>query len=434
MLSFPQNILPVILQAIGESDTMIGGQLQTILTKNFFWDDEFFDVAATERWPDAARIRVGSEEMQVSKVSSTRWQVVSRPSVTGSTPPHRSGTQVVDQSREYSAIDLARRQMLTDFAEEEYLDVIARNYGLQRLGFLGTSLNLPDDRFREFIKVAAFLQAGPLWAIMRVVNTLLSPVIVEGTTSAADPQKIDFGFSALPKGFERGLIRINEDWSRTYRVLEIDPALRFVRVWDRPGPTWAGANFDDEVVSVELFPWDVWERDDEPGRFFLKVIQIRVPGFPFGATYLQGGEEQSSSSPLSVITSFPINQVLGVWLATDPFREGTDFFAGGSFVGNSITLGTALPGHPVDVLIDYGSVSPSTAQLLEDETVLNQPTGAYWPAYLSDFAEIFRGVLEIVRDAGFLPRLESNTWIFENESAVEAAFFILWDEPVPIFP
>lgn len=64
-------------------------------------------------------------------------------------------------------------------------------------------------------------------------------------------------------------------------------------------------------------------------------------------------EEQTSFSADVVDPTYAIISVSGVWLATDPGHTGTNYYTGGSFTEESITLGTLLPNPNTAVLINY---------------------------------------------------------------------------------
>src|SRR3990172_2599988 len=89
----------------------------------------------------------------------------------GLTPPLaedlREMTPLVDWSRTYSALDLARRSVLVDYAEDEFLDALGRNYGVFR--FPG----LTDDSFRSMIKALAFAPKGTIHTIETVLTYLV---------------------------------------------------------------------------------------------------------------------------------------------------------------------------------------------------------------------------------------------------------------------
>lgn len=67
-------------------------------------------------------------------------------------------------------------------------------------------------------------------------------------------------------------------------------------------------------------------------------------------------EKQKSINSLTVYTQYPIYDIIGVYLSTDPNKTGTDYFSGGSIDGNKITLGTDLPAAYSNVLIDYKTI------------------------------------------------------------------------------
>jgi hypothetical protein len=64
-------------------------------------------------------------------------------------------------------------------------------------------------------------------------------------------------------------------------------------------------------------------------------------------------EAQTSTTTTTVDTTWNIDTVEGVWLATDTGHTGTNYYTGGSINGNTITLGTALAGATTNVIINY---------------------------------------------------------------------------------
>ncbi len=69
-------------------------------------------------------------------------------------------------------------------------------------------------------------------------------------------------------------------------------------------------------------------------------------------------ETQNSITNLKVIVNHTIRHVKGVWLSTDVNHTGTNYFTGGSFLNNTVTLGSALPATYVSVSIVYSTVHP----------------------------------------------------------------------------
>jgi hypothetical protein len=413
-MALTRHNIQAALEAIGESDTLIAGHLETVLKATLSWDDATIQVASTDRFPNETTIAIDGEEIEVSVGGPTLLLIDDRPDVLPSTPDIGIGARVVDVGRLYSDLDIARAQMLLNTATGPWLSRIAENHGVGIPSFRGKTLFLDDDRFREYLKITCYLQAGPRFGIMRVLQAVFPPMILTGSTDPANPTRITFTGPVLPVGLRRSLVRINEDWSQVYRIQNIDPAGWWVDLWPVAGPTWAAADFDANPyppgIEVELFMWDVWEEPHDPGRFYIDLYELNLTGFPWGSTYLQGGEERVSSTRDEVITRFPINQVIGVYLATDTLRTGTNYFTGGSYAGNLITLGTSLPSPGTAVIVDYGYIDPSTAQLLEDILSENEPPGTYWPFYLTDVGAILKvsGILEIIRAMGMLPVISSS--------------------------
>ena len=64
-------------------------------------------------------------------------------------------------------------------------------------------------------------------------------------------------------------------------------------------------------------------------------------------------EAQTSISNSTVLTTYAMIGVSGVWLATDPGHTGTNYYTAGSFTESVITLGTPLPNPNEPVLINY---------------------------------------------------------------------------------
>lgn len=68
-------------------------------------------------------------------------------------------------------------------------------------------------------------------------------------------------------------------------------------------------------------------------------------------------ERATSVDSKTVRTNYLIKEVSGVWLANDIKHHGTNYYTGGSFSRNTITLGSDLPATNTDVVVTYdGSV------------------------------------------------------------------------------
>lgn len=69
-------------------------------------------------------------------------------------------------------------------------------------------------------------------------------------------------------------------------------------------------------------------------------------------------EDHMSDSTTQVTVDHTVRDVQGVWLTTDPSHTGTNYFLGGNFAGNTITLGTPLPGANTQVEVIYSCLHP----------------------------------------------------------------------------
>jgi hypothetical protein len=69
-------------------------------------------------------------------------------------------------------------------------------------------------------------------------------------------------------------------------------------------------------------------------------------------------ETHASTNTTHVTVNHMVRDVQGVWLATDPNHTGTNYFTGGTFAGQEITLGTPLPGATTNVEVVYSCLHP----------------------------------------------------------------------------
>lgn len=69
-------------------------------------------------------------------------------------------------------------------------------------------------------------------------------------------------------------------------------------------------------------------------------------------------ETPVSDNNTQVTVDHAVRHVQGVWLATDPGHTGTNFFTGGTFAGDIITLGSPLPMTNTNVEVVYSCLHP----------------------------------------------------------------------------
>ena len=130
-------------------------------------------VETTLDWDDSGIVALdGIVYHYVNKTATTFDDIthiaggLSRPGVFKA---HRVEASVVDLNRSRSAVDLARRATLVDYAEEEYLDAIGRNHGVLRTRFLSGD----DDTFREVVKALSYNPRGTIYGIELLLDALV---------------------------------------------------------------------------------------------------------------------------------------------------------------------------------------------------------------------------------------------------------------------
>jgi hypothetical protein len=139
-----------------------------------------------------------------------------------------------------------------------------------------------------------------------------------------------------------------------------------------------------------------------PSQVFV-FVNIPTSNSLRGKFFLNGGEPQvADGAGLTVTTTYPINNVLGVFDDDSDTRRGnrdgrTNYLnPGGTFLGSVITLGTPV-GAAAPLIVDYGAFEAH--YLAEDETVRYPADGDFFP-YLSDPSAIVQCLLDQVRAAG----------------------------------
>jgi hypothetical protein len=132
-----------------------------------------FPVETTLNWDSSGIIAIDGIVYHYTSTTDTTFEGIthiagglSRP---GAFKAHRVESTVVDLNRSRNAIDLVRRAMLVDYAEEEYLDALGRNYGVSRTPYL-TGL---DTIFREVIKALAYNPRGTIYGMELALDALV---------------------------------------------------------------------------------------------------------------------------------------------------------------------------------------------------------------------------------------------------------------------
>jgi hypothetical protein len=130
-----------------------------------------------------------------------------------------------------------------------------------------------------------------------------------------------------------------------------------------------------------------------------------------GRFFLNGGEPQLTTGLNTVDVDYAVNHVIGVYddtpLTRRGFREGLTNYLnpGGSFLGQTITLGTSPGAAGTAVIVDYGAFDAHYLAL--NETIRQDiGQGDHW-AYLADPLFAARCLLDQIRAAGVQVRLST---------------------------
>ena len=406
----PQGNLESVVEGIGTVDNELGGQLFTFLADTLSPLATTVKVDTTLGWPAIGRIQVGAETIDYTSKTDTTFVVTSR--APDATTAYR-GTAVIDRSRIVNEVDSARSQLTYLSATGSYLRDLLGNHGLPRL-----SDKISDKYARAFGKVASYPEAGPMFMVAKGLDALLNGPLRYGAITTPNTITLNNQNGGFPDNFGRRLIKIHAPAANAgvYRVDKMSPKLLgqpfLIATLQRVGGTfYDGANFTsaEANVAVELMPFDVWEHPNEPCRFRVDLFKFsNVAGSAKGASYLQGAEQAISSAVNTVSTAFDIQQVLGVFLASDITMTGTNYYTGGSFNGKVITLGTNLPAANTSVLINYGAfISEGTAQVIDGPPFPTSTISGInqFPLYLTgtDPTLVSKELIDVIRAAGFLP-------------------------------
>lgn len=167
-----QGLLEALTGVIGEEDTDIGGLFSTRLTTAVAAGDTTFLVEGTSGWATAGKLSVGGVVYSYTGKTITSFTGITHNDngtpVSGAYADHRVASEVIDLSRNRSAMDKLRRAMLTEYAEAEDLSMVGRNLGVMRLPFLND-----DDRFRKVIQAIAYNPRGTLYGLELALTGLV---------------------------------------------------------------------------------------------------------------------------------------------------------------------------------------------------------------------------------------------------------------------
>lgn len=414
----PQGNFESIVEALGREDTKLGGRLYSFLRATLNPTDTTITVDSTHEFPQTGELLVGTEKIVYTKTSPTTFTCTAR---AADAVQRVRGTPVYDASRIYSEADTVRAKTFLETADGIYLTRALRNYGLNAID------GVDDQQNRDFGKYCSFPVAGRLRTVVEALGkVLLGQARTADINAGAGTITLTgtFGGAASTWPLVNGrLVRILKPAKSAglYRIHEVgtggNPAA--AKLVPAAGTYWdVGTQVVTESVALEILRFDVWEHPlhestaaglttavptNEQCRFHIDILKFGGAVGIKGAAYLQAGELATSTNNVTVSSKYTPTQVLAVWLASDVGRTGTNYFAGGGFVGTTITLGIALPAANTDVIIDYGAAQ-YTAQVMSNASVSGDIPLNYYPFYLSfSGVDIAEDIAEVVRAAGQLP-------------------------------
>ena len=352
--------LEAALDAIFKEDDRIGGRAVTRLRSTLEPDEiNCMDVESTIGFGELAdgtgdgRLLVGGEVIDFAGRNSNDpflFSDLTRSVESTEATRHPPGTLVFDLSRNTSAIDLVRRGLMVDTAVGEDLEVIQRNLGLRRCR------GVTEEQLRRIIKAVAYLPKQTIPA------------------------------------FRDALLALWDDPALfvVYELLVTRPWTVFVEI-DTPPATDIRGRFTLNSGEPQLTT-GVSTVDTS-----YDVLESTLAAYPGAATRVLGG--RTYTYPAGAAGSRPFSVYDDTPLTRRGYRDGfTDYAAGGSVVGNTITLGSSPGPLGTPVLVDYAAFTAHYTAY--DEAVRQDLAQADRWAYLADPLLATKCLLDQIRAAG----------------------------------
>ena len=156
-----QGLIEALTSTIGEAATEMGGLISTKLTSVVASGIAILPVETTEGWANSGKCAVEGVAYTYSGKTITTLTglkyIRGGEEQTGAAMLHHIEAVVTDISRERSYLDKLRRALLLDYAAEEDLNVLGRNFGLTR-----HPVFTEDDIYREVIRGMAYNPKGSM--------------------------------------------------------------------------------------------------------------------------------------------------------------------------------------------------------------------------------------------------------------------------------
>ena len=183
MSTTPISLTRAIIEALGELFAELGGYRSTRLRFQHPAGATSLGVESSYGMSGTGKILIEGEDNVVRTYSS----IDTNPGlqrILGISPPlnisHRENSEVVDITRNWSALDQLRRALLVDYAVGKDLDRLGRGHGVNRpRGF-------SDTVYRGLIKAKAYMAKTPIYAIEQVLEAIYGA----GSGCGADPWTI----------------------------------------------------------------------------------------------------------------------------------------------------------------------------------------------------------------------------------------------------
>ncbi len=449
------GLFSAMLDAVHGADEKIGGQAVTQLTAPLFESDAVIQLASTigfgefEDGLGDALVVIGREIIYCSGRTLTSFTIgqrgVDSTIIRAIYPPK---TVAFDLAQNTSALDLTRRGMLVRFAIGTDLDIVGRNLGMEKCP------GLTDSIWRKIIQDVAYLAKQPLGAIEIALEALLGVgnfTLFERTVSSPSRFFVDIDIPVTndlqgkfylnfgePQVVQAGGIIdvtypivaspfVGTGASGNIRVVSgaflVDGETFILNDGVNPPVTY---EFDSNASVLPTpvlrpVPFTATSTEEDVRDAIVAAIVGTPPTQTIVAAAVGNQNVSFNNSTVGVLgniaiistvadTTFAITGmadgedagtqgVFGVFLDIQASREGTrdgltDFFAGGSFVGQQITLGVD-PGPGTLVVVDYNA---HAAHYVPPIAFVND--GTDFPPYFSDNLLSAVCLLDQVRAAG----------------------------------
>lgn len=345
---------------------------------------------------------------------------------------YRRGDLVSLEGGGHSALERARDDLYADKADGRFLSSVGRNYGVGRIQ--GAS----DTVYRGLIRTLGWMPAkGSRDSIHAFLRAILLDYQLTGSGNVASRDVVAAAGTFSP-GMRRLPVEVTAGGvTRLCRIRKVSVDGSTLALEPRGSPHWRSNDLADGAVTFVVLPFEVIEPQHINNTVWVLIRTAPTEG-PTGYGYLNGDETVTLPDDTTHVTvSHDIRQVLGVWLATDTRRQGTNYASDNNFAGKIITLDTPLPAGPPAVIVDYGAIftpgvapttgipgeaaGPATAELMTDVGIRNpEPilvgdviTGynVRYPFYLGGRLEFIADWLSALTVAGVIPELrEVGVW------------------------